>query len=81
MPEKFDISYIDPDGQKHRPVMIHRVVYGAIERFMALLIEHYAGAFYTWLAPVQVCLVPITDRQHAYAKKVMDELIAKIYVR
>ncbi|NLC11894.1 MAG: threonine--tRNA ligase, partial [Firmicutes bacterium] len=77
MPEKFDISYIGPDGQKHRPVMIHRVVYGAIERFMALLIEHYAGAFPTWLAPVQVCLVPITDRQHAYAKKVMDELISE----
>ena len=70
MPDKFDLSYIAADGQKHRPAMIHRVVYGAIERFLALLIEHYAGAFPLWLAPVQVSVIPITDRQHEYASGV-----------
>lgn len=54
MPEKFDLTYIGEDGQKHRPVMIHRVVYGSIERFIGILIENYAGAFPVWLAPVQV---------------------------
>jgi threonyl-tRNA synthetase len=70
MPEKFDLTYIGEDGEKHRPVMIHRVIYGAIERFFALLIEHYAGAFPLWLSPVQAVVLPITDRQHAYAREV-----------
>ncbi len=67
MPEKFDLNYVGEDGQKHRPVMIHRVAFGSIERFIGILIEHYAGAFPTWLAPVQVKILPITDRQAAYA--------------
>ncbi len=73
MPENFDLTYIGADGQKHRPAMIHRVVYGAMERFFALLIEHYAGAFPLWLAPVQVMVIPITDRQHSYALEVYDK--------
>jgi threonyl-tRNA synthetase len=70
MPEKFDLTYIGEDSEKHRPVMIHRVVYGSLERFIALLIEHYAGAFPTWLAPVQVRVLPISDRHHAYGAEV-----------
>ncbi|KYZ77663.1 threonine--tRNA ligase [Anaerosporomusa subterranea] len=69
MPEKFDLNYIGEDGQKHRPVMIHRVVYGSIERFIGILIEHFAGAFPTWLAPVQVRILPLTDRHLDYAEK------------
>jgi threonyl-tRNA synthetase len=69
MPEKFDLTYVGEDGQKHRPVMIHRVAFGSIERFIGILIEHYAGAFPTWLAPVQVKILPITDRQVAYARE------------
>lgn len=69
MPEKFDLTYVGEDGQKHRPVMIHRVAYGSIERFIGILIEHYAGAFPTWLAPVQVKILPITDRQVNYARE------------
>ncbi|MBP2649457.1 MAG: Threonyl-tRNA synthetase [Firmicutes bacterium] len=76
MPEKFDLNYIGEDGQKHRPVMIHRVVYGSIERFIGILIEHYAGAFPTWLAPVQVKILPITDRQFEYAQTVAKRLKA-----
>ncbi|WP_088224603.1 threonine--tRNA ligase [Desulfosporosinus sp. FKB] len=68
MPEKFDLTYVGEDGQKHRPVMIHRVIYGSIERFIALLTEHYAGAFPTWLAPVQVRILPISERHQGYAK-------------
>ncbi|MDR2736421.1 MAG: threonine--tRNA ligase [Gracilibacteraceae bacterium] len=74
MPEKFDLSYIGEDAEKHRPVMIHRVVYGSLERFMALLIEHYAGAFPTWLAPVQVRVLPISDRHHDYGAEVATRL-------
>ncbi len=77
MPEKFDLTYIGEDGQKHRPVMIHRVVFGSIERFIGILIEHYAGAFPTWLAPVQVKVMPITDRQLEYAQKVVKVLAGK----
>lgn len=72
MPEKFDLTYIGEDGGKHRPVMIHRVIYGAIERFFALLIEHYGGAFPLWLAPVQVVILPLADRHHDYAYKVAE---------
>ncbi|WP_423055315.1 threonine--tRNA ligase [Zhaonella formicivorans] len=74
MPEKFDLTYIAEDGQKHRPVMIHRVVFGSIERFIGILIEHYAGAFPAWLAPVQVKILPITDRQLDYAYHVKKQL-------
>ncbi len=74
MPENFNLTYIGSDGQKHRPAMIHRVVYGAMERFFALLVEHYAGAFPLWLAPVQVKVMPITDRHHDYASKVTKML-------
>ena len=74
MPEKFDLTYIGEDGQKHRPVMLHRVVYGSIERFMAVLIEHYAGAFPVWLSPVQTIILPISEKYHAYAQTVLHEL-------
>jgi len=74
MPEKFDLTYIGEDGEKHRPVMIHRVIYGSIERFIGILIEHFAGAFPAWLAPVQVRILPITDRQHEYADALLKEL-------
>lgn len=74
LPEKFDLTYIGEDGQKHRPVMVHRVVYGSIERFIGILIENYAGAFPVWLAPVQVNILPITDRQIDYAFKINKEL-------
>ena len=76
MPERFDLNYIGEDGEKHRPVMIHRVIYGSIERFIGILTEHFAGAFPTWLAPVQVKLIPITERQLDYAVEVADELRA-----
>ncbi len=76
LPERFDIAYIGPDGQPHRPVMIHRAPFGSIERFMGILIEHFAGEFPLWLAPVQVAIVPITDRHHAYAEQVQDRLAA-----
>lgn len=74
MPEKFDLTYIGEDGQKHRPVMVHRTCFGSIERFIAILIEHYAGAFPVWLAPVQVRLMPITERQAAYAHQLAKQL-------
>ena len=67
LPEKFDLTYVGEDGQKHRPIMLHRVVYGSIERFIGILIENYAGAFPVWLAPVQVRILPITDKHHDYA--------------
>jgi len=74
MPEKFDLNYIGEDGEKHRPVMIHRVIYGSMERFIGILTEHYAGAFPAWLAPVQVRVLPITERQHEYADQIIAEL-------
>ncbi|MEW6624968.1 MAG: threonine--tRNA ligase [Bacillota bacterium] len=74
MPEKFDLYYIGEDGQRHRPVVIHRVVFGSIERFIGILIEHFAGAFPVWLAPVQVKILPITDIHHDYALMVYKEL-------
>ena len=76
LPERFELEYTGEDGLKHRPVMIHRVVFGSIERFIGILIEHFAGAFPTWLAPVQVEVIPITDRQHAYAKELEAKLNA-----
>lgn len=74
MPENFDLTYIGEDGQKHRPVMIHRVAYGSMERFIGILIEHYAGAFPTWLSPVQVMILPITDRHVEYAEKLAAKM-------
>lgn len=74
MPERFDLNYIGQDGEKHRPVMLHRVVFGSIERFIGVLIEHYAGAFPTWLAPVQVKVLPISDKHLEYANKVKEAL-------
>ncbi|AWZ49142.1 threonine--tRNA ligase [Clostridiaceae bacterium 14S0207] len=74
MPERFDLTYIGADGEKHRPVMVHRVIFGSIERFIGILIEHYAGAFPTWLAPIQVKIMNITDAQSDYAKEIYDRL-------
>ena len=76
MPERFDLEYVGEDGQKHRPVMIHRVVLGSIERFIGVITEHFAGAFPAWLNPVQVKLLTITDRADAYAKDVAARLDA-----
>ena len=75
MPERFDLTYIGSDGEKHRPVMIHRVVFGSIERFIAILIEHFAGAFPAWLSPVQVKVMSITDRSNAYINQIVDDLL------
>ncbi len=75
LPERFDINYIGEDGEKHRPVMIHRVVYGSIERFIGILIEHYAGAFPTWLAPTQVKLLTLNDEVVPYAKEIEAKLV------
>jgi len=74
MPDRFDLSYIGPDGEKHRPVMIHRVIFGSIERFIGILIEHYAGAFPVWLAPVQARILPISEKHLEYAQKVKQQL-------
>lgn len=71
---RFQAEYIGADGEKHRPIMIHRVVFGSIERFMGILIEHYAGKFPLWLSPVQVKILPIADRFYEYAKNTMEEL-------
>ena len=75
MPDRFDLTYIGADGEKHRPVMVHRVILGAMERFIGVLTEHYAGAFPTWLAPVQAILLTVTDPQIPYAEKVYQKLI------
>lgn len=74
MPERFDLSYIGADGEKHRPVMIHRVIFGSIERFIAILTEHYAGAFPVWLAPVQVVVMPISEKQNEYVENLVKKL-------
>ena len=76
MPERFDLEYVGEDGEKHRPVMIHRVVLGSIERFIGVITEHFAGAFPTWLAPVQVKVLPVTDRALAYAADIAARLDA-----
>ncbi|MBO5772839.1 MAG: threonine--tRNA ligase [Clostridia bacterium] len=74
MPERFDLTYVGADGEKHRPVMIHRVVFGSIERFIAILTEHYAGAYPTWLAPVQAVVLPISENHYEYAQQVYQQL-------
>ncbi|MER3473088.1 MAG: threonine--tRNA ligase [Armatimonadota bacterium] len=74
LPERFDLEYIGPDGQPHRPVMIHRAPFGSLERLIGILIEHYAGAFPLWLAPVQVIVLPIADRHVPYAQQIRQQL-------
>lgn len=74
LPQRFEAEYTGADGQKHRPIMIHRVVFGSIERFIGILIEHYAGKFPTWLAPVQVKILPITDRNNEYAESLCEQI-------
>ena len=75
LPERFDITYVDKDGSKKRPIMLHRVIFGSIERFIGIIIEHFAGHFPTWLAPVQINIIPVNSEYHLeYAKKVKEEL-------
>ena len=74
LPERFELEYVGADGEKHRPVMIHRVVLGSIERFIGVITEHFAGAFPLWLSPVQVKVLPVTDRAHEYAKSLVAQL-------
>lgn len=74
LPERFDLTYIGADGEKHRPVMIHRVIYGSLERFIGILIEHYAGAFPVWIAPVQAAILTITSEQDEYAREIEAKL-------
>lgn len=77
LPERFELEYIGEDNKPHRPIMIHRVVFGSVERFIGILTEHFAGAFPTWLAPVQAKILPITDRANDYAKKIYERLEAE----
>lgn len=74
LPQRFDIDYVGADGEKHRPIMLHRVAFGSIERFIGILIEHYAGKFPVWIAPVQVKILPVSDKYNDYAKKVVANL-------
>jgi Threonyl-tRNA synthetase len=75
-PRQFELEYIGSDGEKHRPVMIHRTIFGSIERFIGILTEHFAGAFPLWLSPVQAMVIPISDAHHDYAQKIKEQLIA-----
>ncbi|WP_400211200.1 threonine--tRNA ligase [Candidatus Methanarcanum hacksteinii] len=77
MPQRFDIHYVGTDGEKHRPIMIHRVVFGSIERFIGILIEHYAGKFPAWLAPVQVKVLSVSEKSRPYANQILAELKTK----
>ena len=74
LPQRFDLEYVGEDGQRHQPLMVHRALWGSVERFFGVLIEHYAGAFPLWLSPVQVVVVPISERHHEYAEKIGAEL-------
>ena len=74
LPQRFELEYIGSDGEKHRPIVIHRVIFGSIERFIGILIEHFAGKFPVWLAPVQVEILPIADSHVEYAKQVQEQL-------
>lgn len=76
MPERFELTYVDSDGKEKRPVMVHRAVFGSVERFLGILIEHYGGAFPAWLAPVQARIVTISEKQEAAARKVHEKLLA-----
>src|SRR5919108_108794 len=75
MPQRFDLKYIGADNAEHRPVVIHRAIFGSIERFIAILIEHFAGAFPLWHAPVQAAVLPIADRHVEYAERVRAQLV------
>jgi threonyl-tRNA synthetase len=74
LPERFGITYIGEDGQSHKPYMVHRAIFGSLERFMGMLIEHYGGAFPVWLSPVQAILIPIADRHYDYSNKILEHL-------
>ena len=76
LPQRFELDYIGSDGEKHRPIVIHRVIFGSIERFIGILIEHFAGKFPTWLAPVQVKILPISDKFTDYTNEVREKLEA-----
>jgi threonyl-tRNA synthetase len=76
LPKRFNLNFVGPDGQNHQPVMVHRALLGSIERFLGVLIEHYAGAFPIWLAPVQAVIIPISEKHHDYARQVMQRLAA-----
>ena len=76
MPQNFDLTYVDADGEKRRPVMLHRVCFGSIERFIGILIEHFAGKFPVWLAPMQVKVLPVSEKSRAYANEVTAKLEA-----
>ena len=83
MPERFELAYVGADNEKHRPIMLHRAIFGSLERFIAILTEHFAGAFPVWLAPVQVKILPIGSNQHDYAydvKKKMQDLGIRVEV-
>jgi threonyl-tRNA synthetase len=77
MPQRFDLTYVGPDGEKHRPVMIHRVIFGSIERFIGILTEHFAGKFPLWLAPTQVKLLTVTEKFADYTNEVKEKLRAR----
>jgi hypothetical protein len=76
LPQKFDLHYIGSDGDRHRPIMIHRALFGSVERFFGVLVEHYAGAFPTWMAPVQARVLPVADAHQAYADEAAAQLRA-----
>ncbi len=80
LPERFDLNYVGPDGEEHRPVMIHRVVYGSLERFLGTLIEHYAGAFPVWLAPIQVEVIPVLEKHMEFAYE-LERKLAEVGIR
>ena len=79
LPARFGLEYVGEDGQRHQPVMVHRALYGSVERFFGVLIEHYAGAFPVWLSPMQVAIVPIAERHADYANKVAADLKARAF--
>ncbi len=81
LPERFDLTYIDADGSKKRPVMLHRVIYGSIERFIGILIEHYAGAFPLWLSPIQVNIIPVNNEHHLNYVKQLAEKLSSLGIR
>ena len=76
LPERFGLEYVGEDGKRHQPLMVHRALYGSMERFFGVLIEHYAGAFPVWLSPMQVVVIPIGEKHHAYANEVGEKLKA-----
>jgi threonyl-tRNA synthetase len=77
LPARFDLHYVGADNERHRPIMIHRALFGSVERFFGVLLEHYAGAFPAWLAPVQVAVLPVADRHDAYAFRLADRMRAE----